>query len=61
MQKPGPNESPLYKGTFDCAKKTIAKEGFVGLYKGIFIFSTCFLYFINFFALTTLILFIIKT
>lgn len=34
MPKPGPNESPLYKGTFDCAKKTVVKEGFLGLYKG---------------------------
>ncbi|XP_043476003.1 congested-like trachea protein [Leptopilina heterotoma] len=34
MPKPGPNESVLYKGTFDCAKKTVTKEGFLGLYKG---------------------------
>lgn len=31
---PRPGESPLYKGTWDCAKKTVAKEGFRGLYKG---------------------------
>lgn len=31
---PKPGESPLYKGTWDCAKKTVAKEGFRGLYKG---------------------------
>ncbi|XP_033214366.1 congested-like trachea protein [Belonocnema kinseyi] len=34
MPRPGLNESPLYKGTLDCAKKTISKEGFTGLYKG---------------------------
>lgn len=27
MPKPGPGQEPLYKGTFDCAKKTVAKEG----------------------------------
>ncbi|RXN17210.1 mitochondrial carnitine acylcarnitine carrier [Labeo rohita] len=32
--KPGPGESPLYRGTFDCFKKTLAKEGVRGLYKG---------------------------
>ncbi|PAA64126.1 hypothetical protein BOX15_Mlig027288g1, partial [Macrostomum lignano] len=32
--KPGPGEQPRYLGTLDCAKKTIAKEGFRGLYKG---------------------------
>jgi len=34
MPVPGPGESPMYKGTFDCAKKTIEKEGARGLYKG---------------------------
>lgn len=29
-----PGESPLYTGTLDCARKTIQKEGFKGLYKG---------------------------
>ncbi|KAK2906457.1 hypothetical protein QQF64_019646 [Cirrhinus molitorella] len=32
--KPGPGESPLYRGTFDCFKRTLAKEGVRGLYKG---------------------------
>ncbi|XP_015602307.1 congested-like trachea protein [Cephus cinctus] len=34
VSKVGPNEQPLYSGTWDCAKKTIAKEGIRGLYKG---------------------------
>ncbi|KZC11831.1 Congested-like trachea protein [Dufourea novaeangliae] len=34
MPLPGPNEAALYTGTLDCAKKTIAKEGIRGLYKG---------------------------
>ncbi|XP_054710058.1 mitochondrial carnitine/acylcarnitine carrier protein-like [Uloborus diversus] len=34
MPKPAPGALPLYSGTFDCAKKTIIKEGFLGLYKG---------------------------
>lgn len=34
MPKVLPGESPLYKGTWDCAKKTVSKEGFRGLYKG---------------------------
>ncbi|CAB1315366.1 unnamed protein product [Coregonus sp. 'balchen'] len=34
MPVPGPGESPLYRGTFDCFKQTLAKEGFKGLYKG---------------------------
>lgn len=31
---PKPGESALYKGTWDCFSKTIQKEGFRGLYKG---------------------------
>ncbi|KAF7987947.1 hypothetical protein HCN44_004763 [Aphidius gifuensis] len=31
---PKPGESPLCKGTWDCAKKTVAKEGFRSLYEG---------------------------
>ncbi|XP_002742122.1 mitochondrial carnitine/acylcarnitine carrier protein-like [Saccoglossus kowalevskii] len=31
---PGPGQSVLYKGTFDCALKTIRNEGVRGLYKG---------------------------
>jgi len=46
-----PGETPLYSGTLDCAKKTIAKEGFKGLYKGMVtpligitpIYAICFL------------------
>ncbi|XP_023227595.1 mitochondrial carnitine/acylcarnitine carrier protein-like [Centruroides sculpturatus] len=34
MPKPLPGERPLYTGTLDCAKTTIVKEGFFGLYKG---------------------------
>ncbi|XP_043801182.1 congested-like trachea protein isoform X1 [Apis laboriosa] len=34
MPIPGPNGVLLYNGTIDCAKKTIAKEGIRGLYKG---------------------------
>ncbi|KAK5615199.1 hypothetical protein CRENBAI_004481 [Crenichthys baileyi] len=32
--KPKPGESLLYAGTIDCLKKTLAKEGVKGLYKG---------------------------
>ncbi|XP_061430099.1 mitochondrial carnitine/acylcarnitine carrier protein [Lethenteron reissneri] len=32
--RPLPGESPLYAGTFDCCRKTLAKEGLRGLYKG---------------------------
>lgn len=46
-----PGETPLYKGTFDCAMQTIRKEGFFGLYKGMSapvagvtpMFAVCFL------------------
>ncbi|KAK9720277.1 Mitochondrial carrier protein ymc2 [Basidiobolus ranarum] len=31
---PAPGAAPLYKGTIDCVKQTIAKEGFAGFYKG---------------------------
>ncbi|PNF17816.1 Congested-like trachea protein [Cryptotermes secundus] len=34
MPKPAPGETPAYTGTWDCAKKTIKREGFLGLYKG---------------------------
>ncbi|KAH9381914.1 hypothetical protein HPB48_017294 [Haemaphysalis longicornis] len=51
MPKPGPGELPRYTGTFDCAKKTIVREGFLGLYKGMAapltgvtpMFAVCFL------------------
>lgn len=32
--KPQPGQRPFYTGTWDCATKTVAKEGFTGLYKG---------------------------
>ncbi|TRY87841.1 hypothetical protein DNTS_007649, partial [Danionella cerebrum] len=32
--KPLPGRSPLYAGTFDCFRKTLAREGMRGLYKG---------------------------
>lgn len=34
MPRPAPGQAPLYSGTFDCAAKTIKKEGVRGLYKG---------------------------
>ncbi|XP_015931003.1 mitochondrial carnitine/acylcarnitine carrier protein [Parasteatoda tepidariorum] len=34
MPKPTAGQLPMYSGTFDCAKKTIVKEGILGLYKG---------------------------
>lgn len=34
MPVPTAGESPRYAGTYDCAKKTIQREGFRGLYKG---------------------------
>lgn len=34
MPLPAAGEQPLYKGTLDCARKTVQREGFRGLYKG---------------------------
>lgn len=34
MPIPAAGQQALYKGTFDCFKKTISNEGFKGLYKG---------------------------
>lgn len=34
MPRVGPGQTPLYTGTWDCARKTVVKEGFKGLYKG---------------------------
>lgn len=35
MKTPKPGEAPMYTGTIDCAKKIIAKDGPLGLYRGI--------------------------
>ncbi|XP_047482671.1 mitochondrial carnitine/acylcarnitine carrier protein-like isoform X2 [Penaeus chinensis] len=48
---PKPGEQLLYKGTWDCALKTVRQEGFFGLYKGMAapligvtpMFAVCFL------------------
>uniref|UniRef100_T1IWA6 Mitochondrial carnitine/acylcarnitine carrier protein n=1 Tax=Strigamia maritima TaxID=126957 RepID=T1IWA6_STRMM len=34
MPKPEIGKAPLFTGTWDCAMKTVQKEGFKGLYKG---------------------------
>lgn len=34
MPTPQPGEAPKYRGTFDCAAKTVRHEGVLGLYKG---------------------------
>ncbi|KAG8237122.1 hypothetical protein J437_LFUL008174 [Ladona fulva] len=34
MPVPNPGEAPLYRGTWDCAKKIILQNGAKGLYKG---------------------------
>lgn len=34
MPKPAPGQAPLYRGTLDCAKQIVNKEGFLGLYRG---------------------------
>lgn len=34
MPRPKNGELPLYTGTWDCAKKTVKREGILGLYKG---------------------------
>ncbi|GAB6029130.1 hypothetical protein CHUAL_004908 [Chamberlinius hualienensis] len=34
MPRVEPGQTPLYSGTWDCAKKTVVREGFSGLYKG---------------------------
>ena len=50
MPNPPPGQPPIYRGTWDCAMKTIKADGFRGLYRGIWtplvgvtpIFSLCF-------------------
>jgi len=34
MPQPSPGEAPMFTGTFDCARATVQKEGFRGLYRG---------------------------
>lgn len=34
MPLPAPGTAPMYTGTYDCARKTVQREGFRGLYKG---------------------------
>uniref|UniRef100_A0AC34Q3D3 Mitochondrial carnitine/acylcarnitine carrier protein n=1 Tax=Panagrolaimus sp. JU765 TaxID=591449 RepID=A0AC34Q3D3_9BILA len=34
MPHPKPGETPLFTGALDCVKKTVKKEGFFALYKG---------------------------
>nr|XP_002119607.1 mitochondrial carnitine/acylcarnitine carrier protein-like [Ciona intestinalis] len=34
MPAPAPGQAPMFKGTWDCAVKTVRLEGFRGLYKG---------------------------
>ncbi|KIH52222.1 putative protein dif-1 [Ancylostoma duodenale] len=34
MPRPKPGEPPMYAGALDCVKRTVAKEGFFALYKG---------------------------
>lgn len=34
MPKPAPGEAPIFTGALDCVKKTVAKEGFLALYRG---------------------------
>ncbi|KAK2555995.1 Mitochondrial carnitine/acylcarnitine carrier protein [Acropora cervicornis] len=34
MPTPEPGQKPMFTGTLDCALKTVRKEGFLGLYKG---------------------------
>uniref|UniRef100_A0A0B6Z258 Mitochondrial carnitine/acylcarnitine carrier protein n=1 Tax=Arion vulgaris TaxID=1028688 RepID=A0A0B6Z258_9EUPU len=51
MPNPLPGQTPAFAGTFDCLMKTVNKEGFIGLYKGMAapvagvapVFAVCFL------------------
>ena len=36
MPTPKPGEKPQFSGTFDCFSKTLRREGFTGLYRGMF-------------------------